>query len=67
MKRSRRILGLVVLAFIAGLAFYLYAGGTTPAGQLPLTRLTEANFGELRSAFNAAKDSVRLITLLSPT
>ena len=56
-----------MLAFIAGLALYLYAGGTTPAGQPPLTRLTEANFGELRSAFNAAKDSVRLITLLSPT
>ena len=67
MNRSRRILGLVVLAIIVGLAFYLYAGSTAPAGQPPLTRLTAVNFDDLHGAFNAAKGSVRIVALLSPT
>lgn len=67
MKRSRGILGLAVLAIIAGLAFYLYGGHTPPAGQPPLTRLTAANFDQLRDAFNASRDSVRIVVLLSPT
>ena len=67
MKRSRKILGLIVLAIIAGVAFYLYAGSSVPVGQAPLKRLTAANFDDLRTAFNAAKDSVRVVALLSPT
>ena len=67
MKRSRKILGLIFLAIVVGLAIYLYAGSSVPVGQLPLKRLTATNFNELQSAFNAAKDSVRVIVLLSPT
>jgi hypothetical protein len=66
MKRSRIII-LCLLAIIAGIAFYLYGGSAVPAGQQPLARLDSTNFGELRTAFNEAKDSVRIVALLSPT
>ena len=67
MKRSRKIIGLFVLAIAAVIGYYLYAGSAAPAGQQPLVRLDPSNFGELRNAFNEAKDSVRVIALLSPT
>lgn len=67
MKRSRKIIGLCLLVAIAGIGYYLYAGSAVPAGQPPLARLDASNFSELRGAFNEAKDSVRIVTLLSPT
>ena len=67
MKRSRLFIGLGVLALVASIGYYIYAGSAVPAGQQPLTRLDASNFGELRSAFNDAKDAVRVVTLLSPT
>jgi hypothetical protein len=67
MKLSRKIIGLCLLAVIAGIGYYLYVGSAVPAGQKPLTRFDASNFGELRRAFNEAKDSVRVVTLLSPT
>ena len=67
MKRSRKTVGLSFLAIIVGLALYLYAGSSVPVGQLPLKRLTATTFNELQSEFNAAKESVRVIALLSPT
>ena len=67
MKQSLKIIGLCFLGIIAGIGYYLYAGSAVPAGQQPLTRLDSSNFGELRSAFNEAKDSVRIVALLSPT
>jgi len=67
MKRSRKIVGLCFLGIIAGIGYYFYAGSAVPAGQQPLTRLDASNFNELRSAFNEAKDSVRVVALLSPT
>ena len=66
MRRSRKII-LGVAAVLGAVFYYLYGGSTAPAGQPPLTRLTAVNFDELRSAFNAARDSVRVVTLLSPT
>ena len=67
MKRSRKIIGVCLLAIIAGIAFYLYAGSAAPAGQPPLARLDASNFSELRGAFNEAKATVRVVALLSPT
>jgi hypothetical protein len=67
MKRSRKISGLCLLVALAGIGYYLYAGSAVPAGQQPLARLDTSNFGELRAAFNEAKDSVRVVMLLSPT
>ena len=66
MKR-RTILGLGLAAIVAVILYYVYGGSAVPAGQPPLERLSESNFGELRDAFNSSKDSVRLVTLLSPT
>jgi hypothetical protein len=67
MKRSRKIIGVCLAAIIAGVVFYLYAGSAAPAGQPPLARLNPSNFGELRGAFNQAKDTVRVVAMLSPT
>jgi hypothetical protein len=67
MKRSHKVIGLCLLAVVAAIAYYLYAGSAVPTGQQPLTRLDASNFSELRNGFNEAKDSVRIVTLLSPT
>ena len=67
MKRSRKIIVLSLLAIFGGLAYYLYVGSTVPPGQPPLAHLTPVNFSEFRDAFNEAKESVRVVTLLSPT
>ena len=67
MKRSRKVIGLCLLALVGGITYYLYLGSTAPAGQPPLAHLTPVNFSEFRDAFNEAKDSVRVVTLLSPT
>ena len=67
MKRSR-LLTLVLVAVILGaLLYYFYGGSTAPAGQHELVRLNAGNFVELRQAFNADLDRVRLIAMLSPT
>ena len=67
MKRSRKLILLVIAAAFGAVFYYLYAGTTVPAGQPPLVRLTPANFDELRTAFNDGRNSVRVVTLLSPT
>jgi hypothetical protein len=66
MKRSG-IVGLCLLAIIAAIASYLYVGSAVPVGQPALARLDGSNFGVLRSAFNEAQSSVRVVALLSPT
>ena len=66
MTRKRIIVILAVLILCAAL-FYFYAGGQTPQGQPPLANLTPQNFTAIESAFNAAKDNVRVLLLLSPT
>jgi hypothetical protein len=38
-----------------------------PAGQPPLVSLTQANMAEIRDAFNAARNDVRVLVFLSPT
>jgi hypothetical protein len=67
MKQSYKVIGVCLAAIIAAICYYLYAGSAVPAAQPPLARLDTSNFSELRSAFNEAKDSVRIVTLLSPT
>jgi hypothetical protein len=66
MKRGSIALGLVALAIFAGLS-YLYGGHQTPKGQPPLADLNAANLSELKNAFNASHDNVRMLVLLSPT
>jgi hypothetical protein len=67
MTRPRRIIGLCLVAILVAVAFYLYVGSSVPAGQPALSRLTTSNFAGLRTAFNEAKDTVRVVALLSPT
>ncbi|HXN45412.1 MAG TPA: hypothetical protein VN893_02155 [Bryobacteraceae bacterium] len=66
MKRTY-ILAILGAALLGGLLFYLYAGHQAPPGQPPLATLTPRNFTSLETAFNAAKDDVRVLLLLSPT
>lgn len=57
------VLGAIVLAAL----IYFYGGGHAPSGQPPLRSLTAANITEIRNEFNAAKNEVRVLLLLSPT
>jgi len=51
----------------ATIAWLKLAPRPTPAGQAPLARLDEKNFGQLRDAFNASADRTRILAILSPT
>ncbi len=64
-----RLVLLAGIAFVGVLAlgWYFFAPKMTPAGQPPLTALTSNNFDQLRTAFNAASEDVRVFLLLSPT
>ena len=66
MNRKQILAALLAIA-LAGALYYLYGGSQTPAGQPPLQKLTTQNLAEVKSAFNAAKDDVRVLLLLSPT
>jgi hypothetical protein len=66
MKR-RHVVGAVLLALLVAAALYLYSGGQTPSGQAPLRNVTAGNVVEIKNEFNAAKDEVRVLLLLSPT
>lgn len=66
MKR-KYILGALLAVALLALLVYVYGGSQTPAGQPPLQSLTAQNVAEIKSEFNAAKDDVRLLLLLSPT
>ena len=68
MKQSRRLLigaMLTVLLLLAGV--YLWGPSKTPAGQPPLSVLSESSFTKFQSAFDSAADEPRIVLLLSPT
>jgi hypothetical protein len=66
MKRKHVLALILAAAFAAGLG-YFYGGSQVPAGQPALESLTSQNVGGIKTAFNAANGSVRVIVLLSPT
>ena len=66
MKR-KYIVGAVLVGLLAAGGLYLYGGGQTPSGQPALQSLATQNVGEVKNDFNAAKDEVRVLLLLSPT
>ena len=66
MKRHY-IVGTILVVLLAAAGLYLYGGGQTPAGQPPLQNVSVGGVGEIKNAFNAAKDDVRVLLLLSPT
>ena len=66
MRRKPMLAAIVVLALTGALVYY-YGGSSAPSGQAPLDRLTTQNAADVRNAFNAAQDNVRLLVFLSPT
>lgn len=68
LQMNRRHIHAIVAALVlCGVLFYLSAGHQTPAGQPQLAELVPQNFITIEAAFNAAKDDVRVLLLLSPT
>jgi hypothetical protein len=66
MKRAY-IVGAILVALLTAAGLYLYGGGQAPAGQPLLQNLSAQSVGEIKNHFNAAKDDVRVLLLLSPT
>jgi hypothetical protein len=64
---AKFILAATLTLVLIAAVFYFYGDGQVPAGQAPLERLTPQSVGSLENAFNAAKDDVRVLLLLSPT
>lgn len=65
-RRTYLLAALGGAALIAALVHF-YGGSATPPGQPRLARLTAENVSQVQAAFNAGKDDVRLLVLLSPT
>jgi hypothetical protein len=57
----------LLLIIMAGLVYRFYGGHEAPAGQPPLTHLEAANVDAIATAFNQARNEVRVLVLLSPT
>lgn len=65
--KLKYLAGAIATAILVALLIYSYGGGHTPQGQPPLQALTAQNISEIRNQFNAARDHVRVLVLLSPT
>lgn len=66
MKRKHIFSGLAGVLVLAAVGYYA-SGHQAPASQPPLQNLTAQNLADLQNAFNAAKQEVRVLLLLSPT
>jgi len=66
MSRKRILLIVLVLA-VFGLAYYFYGGHATPKGQPPLLSFSSGDLTPLKAAFNSSASSVRVLVMLSPT
>ena len=66
MKRQY-ILGALLAVLLLAVIIYLYGGSQAPSGQPPLRSLTAQSVAEVKNEFNAAKNDVRVLLLLSPT
>jgi hypothetical protein len=65
--KGRYILGTLAALFLLTALVYFYGGSQAPSGQPPLRSLTANNVADVKNEFNAAKDDVRVLLLLSPT
>ena len=63
----RYIIGALLAVILLGAFVYFYGGSQAPSGQPPLRSLTAENAADVKNEFNAAKDDVRVLLLLSPT
>lgn len=65
---KKRVIPVAAIAILLALAAaYLWGPASVPAGQEPLTLLSNAGLHEFRSAFDRDADVPRLVLLLSPT
>ena len=64
---KRAVIILVVLTIVALASLYLWGPPKVPAGRLPLTTLSAANFTTFTAAFDADPNVPRLLLLFSPT
>ena len=67
MSRNRVAAIVAALVLIAALIYFFSWGHETPAGQPKLAEVKPQNFATLADTFNAAKQDVRVLVLLSPT
>jgi len=65
--KHRYLIGAFLAFVLVAALVYFYGGSQAPSGQPPLKSLTAQNVAEVKSEFNAAKDDVRVLLLLSPT
>ena len=65
MKR-KFVLGAILAMALIGALVHFYGGSRVPPGQAPLQSLIPQK-SAIKSLFNAAKDDVRVLLLLSPT
>jgi len=65
--KSKYIIGMLLAALLLTALVYFYGGSQAPSGQRPLRSLTAQNGADVKNEFNAAKDNVRVLLLLSPT
>jgi hypothetical protein len=63
----KRVLLVVVLLLVFGVAYYFYGGHVTPQGQPPLVSFSAGDLTPLKTPFNASASSVRVVVMLSPT
>lgn len=65
---KKRVTLVAAIAILLALtAAYLWGPPSVPAGQEPLTVLSNADLHEFASAFDQDADAPRLVLLLSPT
>ena len=64
LSSPRGLVAVPALMLVAGLTS---CGHTTPAGQPPLTDLTNESLADFKARFNNASEQTRIILLLSPT
>jgi hypothetical protein len=67
MSRRNYIIGAVAALVVIFALVYFYGGSQTPATQPQLVRLTPENVAQVEAEFNAAREDVRLLVMLSPT
>lgn len=65
--KKRVILVAATAILLALAAAYLWGPASVPAGQEPLTVLSNKGLGEFASAFDRDAEVPRLVLLLSPT
>ena len=63
----RLLIGAVLVAILAALAWMQYGTREAPAGQPPLAYLDSSSLETLKADFNRASGETRIIVLLSPT